>query len=129
MNLSYFRSVAMSRTRKFTISVPSRVFKEIETLRAKTGMSRSQLVREALRRSGTALGERSAGGTAAKAEVREEPARYGVPAGPLREITDKKERRRRALAALGRFRSDVADLSTEHDQYLDGAYAGGDSEP
>ena len=113
---------------KFTVSVPSGVFKTLEALRSKTGMSRSQLVREALRRLGIAEGELSAGGKATKAEVREEPARYGIPAGPLREITDKAERRRRALAAIGRFRSGVTDLSTEHDKYLDEAYAGGDSD-
>lgn len=118
----------MSHTIKFTVSVPSRVFKALEALRSKTGMSRSQLVREALRRLGPAPGALSAGGRAATAAVREEPARYGIPAGPLGEITDKAERRRRALAAVGRFRSGVADLSTEHDKYLEEAYAGGDPE-
>ena len=32
-------------------------------------------------------------------------------------------RRQRALAAAGRFRSDRTDLSTEHDRYLDDAFA------
>ncbi len=32
------------------------------------------------------------------------------------------ERRRRAIAAAGRFRSGVADLSTAHDKYLSEAY-------
>src|SRR5512138_1126774 len=105
----------MNRTVKFTVSVPSRVFKALEALRSRTGMSRSQLVRVALGRLGPAAGEPSAEGRAATAEVREEPARYGIPAGPLREITDKTERRGRALAAIGRFRSGVTDLSTEHD--------------
>jgi Arc/MetJ-type ribon-helix-helix transcriptional regulator len=118
----------MRQTVKFTVSVPGRVFKTLEALRSKTGMSRSELVREALRRLGPAEGELSAGGKATKAEVREEPARYGLPAGPLREITDKGERRRRALAAVGRFRSGVTDLSTAHDKYLEDAYAGGDPE-
>ena len=118
----------MSPTVKFTVSVPGQLFEEIETLRAKRGMSRSQLVREALRRLGSAAGELSAGGNATKVQVHEEPARYGIPAGPLREITDKAERRRRALAAIGRFRSRVTDLSAEHDKYLDDAYAGGNSE-
>jgi hypothetical protein len=107
---------------KFTVSVPSRVFRTLEALRSKTGMSRSQLVREALRRLGPAAGELSAGGKATRAEVREEPARYSLPEGPLREITDKAERRRRALAAIGRFRSGVADLSTGHDAYLEDDY-------
>lgn len=32
------------------------------------------------------------------------------------------ERRRRAIAAAGRFRSGVSDLSTAHDKYLSEAY-------
>lgn len=32
-------------------------------------------------------------------------------------------RRQRALAAAGRFRSDRTDLATEHDRYLDDAFA------
>lgn len=118
----------MAKTVKFTVSVPSRVFKALEALRAKSGISRSQLVREALGRLEPAVGELSAGRRTTKAEIREEPARYGIPAGPLHEITDKAERRRRALAAIGRFRSGVTDLSAEHDKYLNDAYAGGDSE-
>lgn len=38
------------------------------------------------------------------------------------EIGDE-ERRRRAIAAAGRFRSGLRDLSTEHDRYLNEAYA------
>jgi hypothetical protein len=36
--------------------------------------------------------------------------------------TSREERKRRALAAAGRFRSGVHDLSTNHDQYLAQAY-------
>jgi ribbon-helix-helix CopG family protein len=32
---------------------------------------------------------------------------------------DREEIKRRAIAAIGRFRSDVTDLATEHDRYLD----------
>ena len=32
------------------------------------------------------------------------------------------EVKRRAIAAIGRFRSDVTDLSMEHDRYLDEAF-------
>jgi Ribbon-helix-helix protein, copG family len=32
------------------------------------------------------------------------------------------ERKRRALAAIGRFRSDVSDLSVNHDRYLNEAF-------
>jgi hypothetical protein len=35
---------------------------------------------------------------------------------------DDAERRRRAIAAAGRFRSDVADVSANHDRYLVQAY-------
>lgn len=119
----------MSRTVKFTVSVPGRVFKALEALRAKTGMSRSQLVREALGRLGPIAGELPAGGKAPRAEIHEEPARYGSPVGPLRQITDPAERRGRALAAAGRFRSGLPDLSKDHDKYLEDAYAAGGSDP
>jgi predicted transcriptional regulator len=36
--------------------------------------------------------------------------------------TSLEERKRRAIAAAGRFSSDVTDLATEHDQYLAEAY-------
>jgi Arc/MetJ-type ribon-helix-helix transcriptional regulator len=38
------------------------------------------------------------------------------------EISDREERKRRALSIIGMFRSDVPDLSTNHDQYLAEAY-------
>jgi len=38
---------------------------------------------------------------------------------------DHEERKRRAIAAAGRFRSGMPDLSTEHDRYLSEAYADG----
>jgi len=34
------------------------------------------------------------------------------------EVTDMAERRRRAMAAVGRFRSGKKDLSSRHDEYL-----------
>jgi hypothetical protein len=36
--------------------------------------------------------------------------------------TDREERKRRALSIVGMFRSDVPDLSTNHDEYLAEAY-------
>ena len=36
--------------------------------------------------------------------------------------SDREEINRRAIAAIGRFRSDVTDLSTGHDRYLDEAF-------
>lgn len=38
------------------------------------------------------------------------------------ETIDREERKRRALSIIGMFRSDVPDLSTNHDQYLAEAY-------
>jgi Arc/MetJ-type ribon-helix-helix transcriptional regulator len=113
----------MSRTVKFTVSVPEPVFKEIEALRRRTGMSRSQLVREAVRGLGSKAEKPTPGGTAAGTVVREGSVRYGVPAPSFQEITDAAERRRRAIAAAGRFRSGTPDLSTEHDAHLEDAYA------
>lgn len=38
---------------------------------------------------------------------------------PQTQAEDREELKRRALAAIGRFRSDVTDLAAEHDRYLD----------
>ncbi|MEP7188313.1 MAG: CopG family transcriptional regulator [Roseiflexaceae bacterium] len=38
------------------------------------------------------------------------------------ETTDREERKRRALSIIGMFRSDMPDLSINHDQYLAEAY-------
>jgi hypothetical protein len=38
---------------------------------------------------------------------------------------DREEIKRRAIAAIGRFRSDVTDLAREHDRYLEEAFSGG----
>ncbi len=38
------------------------------------------------------------------------------------QVMDREERKRRALEVVGRFRSDVTDLSTRHDDYLAEAY-------
>jgi hypothetical protein len=43
---------------------------------------------------------------------------YLRSAGP----SGRPERKRRALAAVGRFRSGVSDLSTDHDRYLEEAF-------
>jgi hypothetical protein len=118
----------MSRTVKFTVSVPGLLYKELEALRLRTGMSRSQLVREALRGLEPLAGEVLSGEKGTPAGVREEPARYGGPASALREITDPAERGHRALSAAGRFRSGLPDLSKDHDKYLDDAYAAGGAE-
>ena len=38
------------------------------------------------------------------------------------ETVDREERKRRAIAAAGRFHSEVSDLSTAHDRYLAEAF-------
>jgi Arc/MetJ-type ribon-helix-helix transcriptional regulator len=115
----------MSRAVKFTVSVPEPVFKELEALRRKTGKSRSQLVRESVRDLGSKTGKRPAAGPAAGVAVREGSVRYETPAPAFPEITDAAERRRRAIAAAGRFRSGTHALSAEHDLHLEEAYAAG----
>jgi Arc/MetJ-type ribon-helix-helix transcriptional regulator len=114
----------MSRTVKFTVSVPEPVFKELEALRRRTRMSRSQLVREAVRNFGPKAEKRpTCPGT--EAVIRESSVRYGAQPPSVPAITDAAERRRRAIAAAGRFRSGTHDLSTEHDARLEEAYAAG----
>jgi len=113
----------MSNTFKFTISVPTEEFNELEAIRRKAGKTRSQFVRDAVRAwEGREL-ERPTGAPEAAAGVKEDSARYGAPAPALPEFTDLAELRRRAIAASGRFRSGVADLSTAHDRYLEEGFA------
>jgi hypothetical protein len=109
----------MGNTVKFTISVSAGEFKELEALRRKAGKTRSQFLREAVHGWEGGDLERSAGAPKAAAGVKEDSARYGAPASALPEFTDISELRRRAIAAAGRFRSGVADLSTAHDRYLE----------
>lgn len=47
-------------------------------------------------------------------------ARLGTPSRT--HPTDRDELKRRAIAAIGRFRSDEPDLSADHDRYLDEAF-------
>jgi len=112
----------MGNTIKFTISVPTEEFKELEALRRKAGKTRSQFVREAVRAWEGGGPERSAGAPTAAAGVKEDSARYGALAPALPEFTDMAELRRRAIAAAGRFQSGVADLSTAHDAYLEDGF-------
>ncbi len=43
---------------------------------------------------------------------------------PAEAMISREERKRRAIAVAGRFRSGLADLSVEHDRYLTEAYEG-----
>lgn len=103
----------MKKTVKFTISMSAADFKELESRRRKTGRTRSQFIRDAVRASKPVA--RPAPG------IEEEGGSY--KAGISLDVTDLKERRRRALAVSGRFRSGLSDLSADHDRYLEDAYS------
>lgn len=108
----------MAKTIKFTISMSATEFKEIESLRRRTGGTRSQFIRDAL----AALKPRPV----QPPSIKEEHSEYGAPPAPdTPPITDLAERRRRAIAAAGKFRSGLADLSSDHDRYLEEAFAEG----
>ncbi|OGD23312.1 MAG: hypothetical protein A2Y70_02080 [Candidatus Aminicenantes bacterium RBG_13_64_14] len=113
----------MGNTIKFTISVPTEEFKKLEAIRRKAGKTRSQFVRDAIRGWEGGELERSAGAPMAAAGVKEDAVRYGAVTPAISEFTDMAELRRRAIAATGRFRSGVADLSTAHDIYLEDGFA------
>lgn len=44
----------------------------------------------------------------------------------LIEGDDRRERRRRALAVLGRYHDEATDVAVNHDRYLDAAYGDAD---
>lgn len=103
----------MSKTIKFAVSMSEKAFKELEALRRKTGWTRSQFIRDAI--------------SAWKAEdlkvsgIKEEAVEYKkeIPS----DLIGPAERRRRAIAAAGRFKSGPSDVSTNHDKYLEDAYS------
>ena len=103
----------MSKTVKFAVSMSEQLFKELEFLRRKTGWTRSQFIRDTIR-SWKAEFSRPSG-------VKEEAEQYKkeVP----KDVTNPAERRRRAIAAAGRFRSGFSDLSSNHDKHLEDTYA------
>ena len=107
----------MGKTIKFTISMPAAEFKEVESLRRKTGRTRSQFVRDAI----AALKL----GPGRSFSIGESHRDYGAGPPDLKAMTDQAERRRRALAAAGKFRSGMADLSSNHDRYLEEALGEG----
>ena len=101
-----------SKTVKFAISMSDAEFKELESLRQKTGESRSQFIRNSIRAWKTEY-QRPLG-------VKEDLGDYKkeVPT----DLVDLEERRRRAIAAAGQFRSGIPDLSSKHDEHLEKAY-------
>jgi len=116
MTYSYHGRKMMRKTTKFTISVSAAEFKDIESLRRKTGRTRSQFIRDAV----AAWRPRPVQGYS----VKEDQKDYEVPPAPdFAALTDLTERRRRAIEAAGKFRSGAADLSSNHDRYLDKAFA------
>jgi hypothetical protein len=117
--------IIMGKSTKFTISVPAGEFRELEAARRKARKTRSQFVREAVQAWEGGEFERSAGAPKTATAIKEDSGRYGTPAPALPGLTDMAELRRRAIAAAGRFRSGVADLSTAHDRYLEEAFSTG----
>jgi hypothetical protein len=81
-------------------------------LRRKTGWTRSQFIREAI--------NAWKGEDLRVSGIKEEAGEYRkeIPS----DFIDKDERRRRALAAAGRFRSGISDISRNHDKYLEESY-------
>lgn len=88
-------------------------FKELESLRRKRGGTRSQFIRDAIR----VLKQKDSHSLGVKEDMSE--YKKEIPT----DLVDLKERRRRAIAAAGRFRSGIPDLSLKHDEYLGKAYA------
>ncbi|MBM3284318.1 MAG: CopG family transcriptional regulator [Candidatus Aminicenantes bacterium] len=106
----------MSKTVKFAVSMPDSEFKDLESLRRKERATRSHFIRQAVRfwkAKFKPLGI---------VTVKEDPGQYKTQT-PM-DLANQQERRRRAIAAAGRFCSGVADLSLNHDRYLEDAYAG-----
>jgi Arc/MetJ-type ribon-helix-helix transcriptional regulator len=104
----------MNKTVKIAISMSEAAFKEIETLRRKSGKNRSQVVREAV--------QTLIAASHRKPTIHEERAAYGTPEPGA--MIDPEERKRRAIAAAGRFHSGVTDLAANHGRYLEESYAG-----
>jgi hypothetical protein len=102
-----------NKTVKFAVSMSAAEFKELESLRGKSGETRSQFIRDAIR--------------AWKAEfirplrVKEDASEYRKEMPT--DLVDLEERRRRAIAAAGQFRSGISDLSSKHDEHLETAFA------
>jgi metal-responsive CopG/Arc/MetJ family transcriptional regulator len=103
----------MGKTVKFAISMSEEEFKELESLRQRTRKTRSQFIRDAvhvwIEEFKRPLG------------IKEKPGEYKneIPT----DLIDLEERRQRAIAAAGRFRSDISDISIKHDEHLASIYS------
>jgi len=104
---------AKNKTVKFAVSMSAAEFKELESLRQKTGETRSQFIRDATR-TWKAKFDRPLG-------IKEDMSEYEreIPT----DLVDLEERRQRAIAAADRFRSGISYLSFRHDEYLEDAYS------
>jgi metal-responsive CopG/Arc/MetJ family transcriptional regulator len=98
----------MGKTVKFAISMSEKEFKELESLRQRTGKTRSQFMRDAVN-TWKEQYLRPLG-------IKEDAGEY--KRGISTDLIDIEERRRRAIAAAGRFRSDISDISLKHDEHL-----------
>jgi len=103
----------MSKTVKFAVSMSAAEFKELESLRRKKSVTRSQFIRDAVN-AWKAEYSRPSG-------IKEDAADYKRAISS--DLIDPEERRRRALAAAGRFRSGIPDLSSNHDKHLEEVYS------
>jgi hypothetical protein len=116
MIISYQGWKTMGKASRFTISMSAAEFKEIESRRRKAGRTRSQFIREAV--------SAWRHGHDRNLSVKEDQKEYEAePAPDPTEMTDMAERRRRAIATAGKFRSGISDLSSEHDRYLEEGFA------
>jgi Arc/MetJ-type ribon-helix-helix transcriptional regulator len=102
----------MGKTVKFAVSMPEEVFKELESLRRKSGWTRSQFIRDAVRAWKAEFLEPSV--------VKEKAEEYKKEIQI--DIVDLEVLKKRAIAAAGRFRSGISDLSKNHDKYLEESY-------
>ncbi len=103
----------MNKTVKFAVSMPEKVFRELESLRQKARWTRSQFIRDAIRSWKAEFSQPSRVCEKTEEYAREAPT----------DIVDPPELRRRAIAAAGRFRSDISDFSSQHDKYLEDSFA------
>lgn len=103
----------MDKTIKFAVSMSKDLFKELESLRHRTGWTRSQFIRDAIRAWKAEFSEPSV--------VKEKAEEYKKEMSI--DIVDQEELKKRAIAAAGRFRSGISDISINHDKYLEDAYS------
>jgi len=125
----------MAKTVKFTISLPAAEFRAVETARRGQGKTRSHYIRDALAAARAAGAQKDGGhfnvspflpaseGFRKRIMAEEKAAPYARADWPGISA-DEDERRRRALAVVGKYRSGLSDVSRRHDEYLSDAFNG-----